>query len=454
MTESPDNKQVELEVTDLAFDGKAVAYIDGKVVFLKGGLPGETVLAEIIRSKPRYDQGIVLEILKPSKMRVKAPCSHFGLCGGCTWQDLEYEQQLTFKRKQVVDCIERIGGFQGVEVAPVVGCDVPFWYRNKMEFSFHVADNSKFTLGLHERGQFDRIFDLDACYLQSETSNRIVNWVRNYVTREQIPVYDVKFHRGFMRFVVIRQTKRTDQLMVNLVTNYGAFPDVDQLVAELREAVPEITTIVHNQNGQKSNIATGEKESVLFGPGYIEEQVLGCTFRIHANSFFQTNSLQVEKLYSNAFDLLQPEPTDSLLDLYCGTGAITILLASRVSRAVGVELVTPAVVAARENARLNDLANCEFIEGDVTAYLKALSTGDNRFDIIVIDPPRAGLHPKALKRIIEYEPAKLMYISCNPATYARDAKDLIAAGYGLSTVIPVDMFPHTMHIEIVGLYTR
>jgi 23S rRNA (uracil1939-C5)-methyltransferase len=325
-----DAKQlIQLEVEDLAFDGKAVAHKNGKVVFLKGGLPGETVLAEITRSKPRYDQGIVREIVKRSELRVAARCSHFGECGGCTWQDLAYDQQLLFKRKQVVDCIERIGGLEGIEVAPVIGCVDPFWYRNKMEFSFHVDGGIDFTLGLHERGSFDRIFDLERCHLQSENSNRVVNWVRGYVRRKQIPVYDVKHHHGFMRFVVIRETKRTGQLMVNLVTNYGSFAEPDVMVKEMLSAIPEITTIVHNQNGQKSNIAAGERENVLFGPGYIEEQVLGCTFRIHANSFFQTNSIQAARLYQTAFDLLQPNSSDTLLDLYCGTGAIALLQIGR-----------------------------------------------------------------------------------------------------------------------------
>ena len=456
MTESPDllNPQlVELEVEDLAFDGKAVAHRDGNVVFLLWGLPGEIVLAEISLSKAKYDQGVVRQIVKRSELRVPAPCVHFETCGGCTWQDLEYGQQLLFKRKQVVDCLERLGGLTGMEVTAAVGCEDPFWYRNKMEFSFHIDPGGDFTLGLHERGRFDRIFDLERCHLQSEVSNRIVNWLREYVRREQIPVYDVKFHRGFMRFVVIRQTKRTDQLMVNVVTNYGEFPDVARFVAELRQAVPEITTIIHSQNGQKSNIATGERETVLFGPGFIEEIALGCRFRIGANTFFQTNSVQVERLYQTAFDELKLEGTEDVLDLYCGTGAISILLAQRAQSVTGVELVAASVAAAKENAALNGLVNCRFVEGDVTAFLKGLG-GAQMFPVMVIDPPRAGLHPKALKRILEYAPKKLLYISCNPATFSRDVKEAVAAGYELARVIPVDMFPHTMHIELVGLLQR
>ncbi len=453
MTEELNPQLIELEVADLAFDGKAVAYRDGKVVFLKGGLPGETVLAEITRSKARYDQGVVREIVKRSELRVPAPCAHFEYCGGCTWQDLAYDQQLIFKRKQVVDCLERLGALTGVEVLPTVGCDDRFWYRNKMEFSFHVDPAGDFTLGLHERGRFDRIFDLEKCYLESDASNRIVNWLREYVRREQIPVYDVKFHRGFMRFVVIRQTKRTEQLMVNVVTNYGEFPDVERFVAELTGAEPEITTIIHNQNGQKSNIATGERETTLLGPGYIEESVLGRRFRIGANTFFQTNSIQVERLYQTAFDELQLAGDEDVLDLYCGTGAISILMAGMARSVTGVELVAASVAAAKENASLNNLVNCRFVEGDVTLFMKGLD-GGGQFPVIVIDPPRAGLHPKALKKIIEYGPQKLLYISCNPATFARDAREAVAAGYSLTRVIPVDMFPHTMHIELVGLLQR
>jgi 23S rRNA (uracil1939-C5)-methyltransferase len=444
---------VQVEVEDLAFDGKAVGHLDGKVVFLRGGLPGETVMAEIFRSKPRYEEGIVREILKKCDSRIPAICSHFGVCGGCVWQDLAYDQQLIYKRKQVVDCIERIGGLDTVMVDKAVGSLETFNYRNKMEFSFHVADDT-FTLGLHSRGRFDDIFDLERCYLQSELSNRVVAWLRDYLKREQIPVYDVKYHHGFVRFVVIRQTKRTNQLMVNLVTNYGEFPDREKLVREMRQAIPEVTTIVHNQNGQKSNIAVGEAEQTLFGAGYIEEILFQSRFRIRANSFFQTNTLQTETLYRTGFDLLKPKRTDRLLDLYCGTGSMGILVAPFVARVVGVELVGAAIQAANENAELNGITNIEFDEGDVTDYLRNKLPAETIFDIVVVDPPRAGLHPKALNRLIELRPEKLLYVSCNPSTFARDAKDLVAAGYDLPMVVPVDMFPHTMHIEVVGLFYR
>ncbi len=446
------NKFVELEVTDLAFTGKAVAHLDGKVVFLTGGLPGETVQAEIIHSKPRYSEGVVRQILKTSGLRIPAVCSHFGSCGGCTWQDLQYQYQLDFKRKQVADCLERIGGLPEPKIHDVIGSVELFNYRNKMEFSFHVTDDGGFTLGLHNRGRFDDIFDLDECFLQSDLSNEIVHWMRRFVKRERIPVYDVERHTGFMRFLMIRQAKRTAQLMVNIVTDYGGIPLQEQLVRELTAAFPQITTIVHNQNGQKSNIATGEIESILFGTGYIEERLFDSIFRIRANSFFQTNSIQSETLYRSAFEMLNPEKKDCVLDLYCGTGSIGILISRYVGHVVGVELVADAVKSARENAALNNVNNIVFHHGYAKDYLKTRDAAEAEFDIIIVDPPRAGLHPKALTGIVKLKPKKILYISCNPATFARDAKRLVELGYALPEVKPVDMFPHTTHIELVAVF--
>ena len=303
-------KLVEIEIVDLAYDGKSVGHLDGKVVFCNGGLPGETVLAEVVRSKPRYNQAVVHEILVRSSDRTAAVCSHFGDCGGCTWQDLDYDRQLFYKKKQVTDCLERIGKLDSVFVSDVMGSVELLHYRNKMEFSFNVAPEDGFTLGLHRRGHFDEVFDLEACHLQLPLADRIVHWIRDFVAREGIPVYDVTQHTGYMRFLVIRAGKRTGQIMVNLVTNYGEFPSPQRLVRGMTVTFPEVTTIVHNQNGQKSNVATGEIETILAGPGYIEERLFDRRFRIRPNSFFQTNPIQTEALYRSGFDMLEPEPSD------------------------------------------------------------------------------------------------------------------------------------------------
>ena len=443
---------LELTIDDLALDGKAVAHLDGKVVFLDAGLPGETVLAEITRSQPRYFQAVVHEITSRSSSRVDAVFSHFEICGGCSWQDLDYDAQLELKRRHVVESLARIGGFQNPAVAAVLPSENTFHYRSKMEFSFHALKDGGFRLGLHRRGRFDDIFDLEACYLQSEIANRIVRNVRAFVTGHMVPVYDVRNHTGYMRFLVIRETSITRQVMVNLVTNMGPFPSVDRLVAGLVDEFPEITTIVHGQTGKKSNIAVAEVETVLHGPGFIEEELLGHRFKIRANSFFQTNSIQAEKLYQTAFSLLQAKPDDRILDLYCGTGTIGLSLASTVKEVIGVELVSDAVQMAGENAVANGIDNISFFEGHVREFLSRLPAGERQFDAVIVDPPRAGLHPKALKRVLALDVPRILYISCNPATFARDAKSIRGTGYKISEVLPVDMFPHTRHVELAALF--
>jgi 23S rRNA (uracil1939-C5)-methyltransferase len=256
-----------------------------------------------------------------------------------------------------------------------------------------------------------------------------------------------------MRFLMMRETKKTNQLMVNIITNYGDLPHEEEWIEGLKSILPGLTTIVHNQNGQKSNIATGEIEKVLHGPGFIEEDIMGKRFRISSNSFFQTNPVQAERLYQTGFDLL-PLEIKNVLDLYCGTGTIGLSLADRVEHVTGVELVAEAVKAARENGELNGVTNVEFIEANATDYLRNLENEDDAYDLVILDPPRAGLHPKALKHIMRMSPPGILYISCNPATFARDVAQLVGRGYAIGEVQPVDMFPHTMHIEVVAYLSR
>jgi len=445
----------ETVIKDLAFDGKSVGTLEGKVVFLNGGLPGEKVKAQIVRKKARYSIGKVLEIIEKSNDRTEAPCPHFDICGGCTWQDLDYERQLYFKHKQVVDCIERLGLLKDVEVADIVGVADPFYYRNKMEFSFNTTGDNEFRLGLHRRGRFDEIFDIHSCYLQSPTSNEIVAWFRDFVKENRIPVYDVLNHTGYMRFLVIREGKNTNQIMVNIVTADGDIPGVKKLVESAISRFPEITTIVHNVNNQKSNVAKGESEEILYGPGFIEDSILGFTFRIYANSFFQTNTKQAEVLYGKAIDFLKPDKDDRLLDLYCGAGTIGICASGQVSGVVGIESEPTAVKAAVENAEINNIENINFYTGQAEKLFRHQPEIFEGVNCAIVDPPRAGLHPKALKKLIELDLPRVVYVSCNPATFSRDAAQLVEAGYRLDSVIPVDMFPHTVHIEVVaGFYKQ
>ncbi|UCC43733.1 MAG: 23S rRNA (uracil(1939)-C(5))-methyltransferase RlmD [Candidatus Zixiibacteriota bacterium] len=450
----PDKEPVQIEIEDLAFDGKSVGHLNGKVVFCDRGLPGETVLARITRSRARYSQAAVEEIISKCTDRREPVCPHVRQCGGCTWQDLIYARQLACKQQQVVACLEHIGGLENTDVAAIRPCESEFFYRNKMEFSFHVRPDNGFNLGLHRRGRFDDIFDLTECHLQSDLSNRIVAWTREFVRSREIPVYDVRDHTGFMRFLVIREGKRTGQVLVNLVTNVGSMPFKDILVSSMCVEFPQVTTIVQNQTAKKANVAVGESEEILYGPGYIEEEMCGLRFRIMSNSFFQTNSRQAEVLYETGFELLQPVSTDRLLDLYCGTGTIGILAASKVAEVIGVELVPDAIEIARKNSALNNIGNIAFFQGHVKDVLNSDALAGQAFDAVVVDPPRAGLHPRAMKRLMRLRSDKLLYISCNPATFSRDARHIVRQEYSLHRVIPVDMFPQTKHIELAALFQR
>lgn len=460
MLPEPDKgeKQIILEVTDLAFDGKSVGHHEGKVIFLNAGLPGERVRAEITRAKPRYSQARVLEILQPSPDRIIAPCTHFGYCGGCAWQDLAYDHQLQFKQSQVQEILTRIGKLDSATVAPILGAGDVFAYRNKMEFSFDAdpADASRFTLGLHETGRFDKIFDLNYCHLADQLTNDIVAFMRDFAVRHSISSYNVARHTGYLRFLVVRRGVNTGQYLVNVVTNTGVFPFQDEFVARLTNKFPAIISVVHNRTGRKSNIAVGEIETVLHGGGYFEEQLSGLIFSIRSNAFFQTNTKQAERLYQTGFELARLAAEDSVLDLYCGTGVIGLLLARSVREVVGVELVADAVVAAKDNAQKNGISNALFVHSDVKQFLTGIGKNElsTRFTTFVVDPPRAGMHPKVLKAMVNITPSKILYISCNPATFARDAYELVRAGYKMSHVVPVDMFPHTKHIEVVAAFHR
>ena len=323
-----------------------------------------------------------------------------------------------------------------------------------MEFSFNQSPENGFVLGLHQRGQFNEIFDLTECYLTSGKMPKIVEWFRAFVRNSGMAAYDVTEHTGFVRFLMIREAFKTNQMLINIVTVDGEIPMMPELIEQVKNLFPEVDTIVQNINNQKSNISRGEKEIIHFGDGFIEEEILGCRFRIYANSFFQTNSLQAENLYKTAFDLLKPDKNDKLLDLYCGAGTIGLTAAKMVGEIVGIELEPTAIDAARENAKINGIENSTFHTGHVQELLTKRPEILEGVNSIVTDPPRAGMHKKALKALIQHGCRKLVYISCNPSTFARDARILADSGYKIGKVIPVDMFPHTMHIELVSIFER
>lgn len=469
--------EITLPVENAAFEGRTVGRIDGFVVFVEGAVPGDIVLARVTALKKSFAEAKVVRVVQPSTLRVEPPCRYFGTCGGCKWQHVDYHAQLQFKQQQTVDAFERIGGFREVPVLPIIGAEEVYWYRNKMEFSFSDQEwvvspvpasesdmrgepergNPNVFLGLHVPQRYDKVIDIEECLLQSDVSNAIVNVTRSFARVNRLPVYSTKDDAGYLRFLVIRQSKRTNELMVNLVT-FEDRPEVMQHYAkELLTAVPNVTTIVNTINARKAQIAYGDVERVYHGEGVIHERLGRYLFTISASSFFQTNTAQAEKLYSVAKEFAGLTSSDVVWDLYSGTGSIALFISDSAREVVGVESVESAVKDAERNAQRNGVRNCSFVLGD----LKERLTKDTHWmsahakpDVMIIDPPRSGMHPQVVDEILELAPPRIVYVSCNPATQARDVKMLCTDRYQLVKLQPVDMFPHTYHIENVALLTQ
>ncbi len=442
------------EIADLAFKGRGVANIEGMIAFVDGGLPGDTVLFEILRRKRRHLEGRVVEILTPSSDRVEPRCSHFGFCGGCRLQDLAYEKQIGFKAAQVREQIVRIGNLDDPGEIPIIPCEPTFGYRNKMEFTFGTDREGTSGLGLHPRGEFRDVFDLTECYLPSPSFAKIVEATRRHFDGLTYEPYHPIEHTGFLRFLVVREGRNTGEILVNLVTAEGIVDNPEQWVAAIRKAAPEIVTVVHTINSLRANVAVGELQDVWYGDGTFTEILAGLKFTLGPLSFFQTNTRQAEILFATAMEYTALTKDDRVLDLYSGAGAISLQAARRAGSVTGVELVPEAVRAATEAATQNGIENCEFVCADSLESMKAEVAAGHTYDIVLVDPPRAGLHPKVIKRLAEMAPDRIVYVSCNPGTLARDLGLLAEHSYALEKITAVDMFPHTAHIEAVALLRR
>ena len=471
---------VELEITGSAFEGTSVARLDGFVVFVEGGVPGDRVRAQVQKAKKDYATARILALLHPSPFRTQPRCPYFGTCGGCRWQHVAYEHQLRFKEQHVRELFERVGGFINPPILPIVGATDIYFYRNKMEYSFsdrewkmlppesatqfpssteppnHAGTPSPVFLGLHVPERYDKVLDIRECHLQSDVSNRILNATREFAVENALDVYSSERHAGYLRFLVIRQSKRTEELMVNIVT----FDDRPQVMVRfarfLNERVRGITTMVNTINRRKAQIAYGEEEKTYVGDGIIHEQIGGLMFTVSAGSFFQSNTPQAEELYRIAAEFAGLQPADVVYDLYSGTGTIALLISRRVKSVIGVESIPAAVDDAQRNAEANGITNCSFVQSDLLEYLRRFPSdpGVERPDVVIVDPPRSGMHPEVVGKLIEVGSPRLVYIGCNPATQARDAKLLAAGGYELVNMRPVDLFPQTYHIENVALFRR
>ncbi|MEP7218507.1 MAG: 23S rRNA (uracil(1939)-C(5))-methyltransferase RlmD [Bacteroidota bacterium] len=466
-------EEVTLHADSAAFEGGCVARHNGMAVFVTGCVPGDTVRAMITKKRKRHAEARTLEVLEPSDVRVEPPCIYFGDCGGCKWQNLAYAEQLRWKRQHVEDAFQRIAGLEGVEVRPAIGCAEEYFYRNKMEFSFGdqrwltareigtgLEMNRDFALGLHVPGRYDKVLDVHKCWLQSELSNNILNATRDFALERGLSIYNTRTHEGLLRNLVIRLSRASAEIMVILVTSDDADDVITDYAAMLRVAVPEVTTLVQGVNRKKAQIAFSEETRVLYGPGTITETVAGNAFSISPFSFFQTNSLQADRLYREALAAAELNAGQHVWDLYCGAGTITLAAARSVASAVGIEINPVSIDDARVNAVRNGIANAGFIAGDLKDVMLRRGTDDAanallaaRPDVIITDPPRAGMHEDVVRAMLEVAPERIAYVSCNPATQARDCA-ILAELYTVEYVQPVDMFPQTYHVETVARLVR
>ena len=453
---------LDLTIDDLAFGGEGVGRIQGYVIFVRGAVPGDRVRVRIVDARSRFGRAVIESIEAPSPDRIEAPCAYFGRCGGCRLQHLAYPAQLAFKEKQVRDCLERIGGLGEFELRPILAAPDPYGYRNKMEFTVvrgradapaGRADSAP-AIGLHQADRYDVVLDIERCLLQSDTMNVLLDELRVQARARQLSVYDQDSGEGLLRFATVREGRRTGEAMVNIVT---AAPDVvalGPLAESLRARVPSVASVVLNVNAKKASVAVGSEEHLLLGRDHIRESLGGLTFQVSANSFFQTNTAQAERLFAVVEAACGLEGSETVVDLYSGTGAISLLLARRSRWVYGIEVSMAAVADAVRNAQENRIENCTFLAGEVRHVLPTLTRDGIRAEVVVADPPRAGFHPKALHALAALGPARLVYVSCNPSTLARDLGDLVRQGYRLEWVEPVDMFPQTPHIEAVARLRR
>ena len=455
----------EVTITDVGAEGKAIARVDGMVIFVPFVVPGDIVDIKIIKKKKTYAEGRAVAVRHYSDKRAELQCPHFGTCGGCRWQNLNYADQLAAKQQQVQDNLERLGHIDCSLMQPICGSENIFYYRNKLEFTFSTkawhdlppaadAPAEPGALGFHIPTLFDKVLNIEHCALQDNLSNEIRLAVRDYALSHQIPYYDIRNHTGCLRNLIIRNTSTGQWMVIVVIAEY--YPGWEGLMEHLRDTFPQITSLQYIFN-DKMNDSYADLPSVTFaGQDHVEELMDGFDgskplhFTIRPQTFYQTNSHQAQRLYSYVAQFAQLQPEDTVYDLYTGTGTIALFLAHLCRRIVGIEYVEDSIIAARENARLNEIDNTEFFAGDMAQVLTPEFVSQHgQPDVVITDPPRAGMHEKVVEQLLAMQPRKIIYVSCNPATQARDL-ELLSAKYCVARIQPVDMFPHTQHVENIA----
>lgn len=434
------NQVIELQIDALGSEGEGIGRIDGYAVFVPFALPGEKIKVKIIKGTTRYAVGKLMEVVVASPHRVSAPCPYFGHCGGCNLQHLAYEAQLFTKRQQVVDALQRIGRIQNPNVLPVIGMEYPFGYRNKVQIPITAEGIGFYAPRSH------RVMDMEKCLIQQEACNVVLSVVRQWMHDFAISAYNEAVHLGDVRAVMVRTSKDGNVLVV-IVTRTARFPKEKELVSRLKQTVTGLTGVVQNINPNRTNVLLGQENVVVWGKDYIEENIDGLTFKVGPMSFLQVNTVQMETLYQTVIDMAQVTKNQTVFDVYCGAGTISLCLAKKAGKVIGFESVPEAIDDARENAILNGVKNAEFICAPAEHAVPRLLKEGVACDVVVLDPPRKGCDEAVLTAIGESGIARIVYVSCNPATLARDVAILNEYGYTLGPVQPVDMFPQSSHIE-------
>jgi 23S rRNA (uracil1939-C5)-methyltransferase len=446
------DQELELRIDSLAYGGNGVARLNGFVVFVRRALPGDRVRARVTKVKRNHAEAVSLEVVEAGAPRVDAPCAHYPACGGCRFQDLAYEAQLDAKAQQVADALRRIGRFADLQPEPPVPARSVFHYRNKLEYSFTTLEDGSVGLGLHRAGRWDDVLDVERCWLTTDLGNGIREAVKAWARAQGLPAYDQERQEGYLRHLVVREGRNSGQALAVLVTAPGDLAGADELAEALR-VFPEVRSLhwaVNDSPAEVTNLPT----DLLWGEEAMEEEILGLRYRVRPNAFLQTNTEMCEVLYGVAAEFAGLTGNETVYDLYCGIGTIGLTLARDALTIWGIEHSEESIACAVENAELNGVANAAFFAGDVGRDLDELRDRAGPADVVVVDPPRAGLAGKAVRRVGELQAPRLVYVSCNPTTLAGNAKELVNDfGYRLERVRPVDMFPHTPHVEAVALFT-
>ena len=453
-------------IEGVAAEGKAIARIDGVVLFVEYAVPGDVVNVKIIKKKKNYMEGVITSMIKPSEQRMEPFCEHFGICGGCKWQHLPYEMQLQAKQQQVYDQLVRIGHLSIPEMSPIIPSDNTRYYRNKLEFTFsskrwiygdenpeELSPQERCGLGFHVGRFFDKVLDIKHCWLQKEPSNRIRLFMKDYALSHGLEFYNIRENTGFLRNMVVRSNTAGD-IMLTVVFAFEDHSLMDPFLSSIYEAFPEIQSLYYVINS-KLNDSISDQECILFrGDDAIWERMENLRFKIGPKSFYQTNSEQAYKLYSAARNLAALEGGEVVYDLYTGTGTIAQFVSAKASKVVGIEYVKEAIDDANVNAEANGITNCSFYAGDMKDVLTSDFIKENGTpEVMIIDPPRAGMHPDVVKSILEAAPQRIVYVSCNPASQARDLA-MMSEKYEITAVQPVDMFPQTIHVENICALKR